>query len=374
MEERYQKKQSEAADVVVEQARVYTPRDFYFGVTIGEGAYGRVVHGRFKTKESCASCSDLEGDADVAIKILDKDHLMKHKKVQEVMQERRLMSQFASCDKIVNLHMSFMDEHHLFLVLELCPGGSLANMWHEQKREFSSLKIAWYALQVLETLEFLHFTHHVVHRDIKPDNILLTASGTIKLCDFGSALDLNVAPKKSPSLEGTPDYCAPEGLASGQDQEDEELTPMMDLWSWACLIHFLFTGRSPFSSSFAATTMDLIRNHKNPIDILLNNDNGNGSSSTIIMEKGNASDLVCHLLVLDATQRLGHVDWKKNAGLYASIRRHAFLATHLDLERQALQVVPRVMPPAWTQQYAQKPMKDGSLGIASYFWDEWDND
>jgi hypothetical protein len=67
------------------------------------------------------------------------------------------------------------------------------------------------------------------------------------------------------------------------------------------------------------------------------------------------------------------VDWKKKAGLYASIRRHAFLATHLDLERQALQVVPH-MPPAWTEQYAQKPMKDGSLGIASYFWDEWDND
>jgi len=161
--------------------------DFFFGRTLGEGAYARVVHARLKSKKE-----------DYAVKIMEKRHIKREDKVKYVMMEKRLLSSF-KCPLIVSLFSSFQDDDYLYMVMTLCTGGELLNVIKVKRDENKAagvedvamdLKTAqYYSAQVLRALEYLH-SKGVVHRDLKPENVLLMSDGDVKVGDFGTALDL----------------------------------------------------------------------------------------------------------------------------------------------------------------------------------------
>ena len=138
---------------------------------IGRGAFGEVhVCRKIKTGEI------------VAIKKIKKNVLIKKNQVIHIMNEQQFMSKVKS-PWIVDLKASFQEQEYLYLVMEYCPGGDLMNLFIE-KDILPEKEAKFYLAELILAIESIHKLD-CIHRDIKPDNILIDADGHIKLSDFG---------------------------------------------------------------------------------------------------------------------------------------------------------------------------------------------
>lgn len=107
------------------------------------------------------------------------------------------------------------------------------------------------AAQLVGALHYLH-SHRILHRDMKPQNILLTADGTVKLCDFGFARSLSAHTLVATSVKGTPLYMAPELV------QERPYNHTVDLWSLGVILYELFVGRPPFYATSIYTLVKQI--------------------------------------------------------------------------------------------------------------------
>nr|CAH0111353.1 unnamed protein product [Daphnia galeata] len=110
-------------------------------------------------------------------------------------------------------------------------------------------KMRMVACQLLSALYYLH-SDRILHRDIKPQNILLTSDGIIKLCDFGFARSMDLNTYVLTSVKGTPLYMAPEII------EEKPYDHNADLWSLGCILYELLVGSPPFCTT---SLLQLIR-------------------------------------------------------------------------------------------------------------------
>jgi WD40 repeat protein/predicted Ser/Thr protein kinase len=136
-----------------------------------------------------------------------------------------------------------------FMALEFCEGGSLDKKLRTQQptpREAATL-VRTLALGMQAAHEA-----RVIHRDLKPGNILLAADGTPKVTDFGLARKLDEdGATRTGVIAGTPSYMPPE-----QARGDKELGPAVDIWALGAILYECLTGRPPFK---AATSMETLR-------------------------------------------------------------------------------------------------------------------
>jgi serine/threonine protein kinase len=162
--------------------------DFNLHHMLGEGAYAKVFF----------SQNNKLGNF-FAIKVVDKEHVMRVNKADSVTVERNVLSTLKGHPGIVHLTYTLQDNHSLYFALELCLGGELS----DQITHFKQLtveKSRFYAAELAETLHFMHLKK-IIHRDLKPSNILLTESGHLKVCDFGTSKILTGAePALPPKL------------------------------------------------------------------------------------------------------------------------------------------------------------------------------
>jgi len=189
---------------------------------------------------------------------------------------------------ILALECAFHSVAKLHFVTEFVPGGMLFN--HLRKQEMFSEKMArFYAAEVLLALNHLH-EQHVLYRDLKPENVLICATGHIKLCDFGlaafglSASATHVSASGKPVLVGTTEYMAPEvvrQMACGQ---------AIDAWSLGILLFEMMTGDAPWYHRDAKELQRKIVHTKLKLPPWLSND---------------ARTLMRGLLTKDPSQRLG---------------------------------------------------------------------
>ncbi|KDD72426.1 protein kinase, partial [Helicosporidium sp. ATCC 50920] len=162
---------------------------------------------------------------------------------EALMREVSLASRF-DCERLVRVHgASVRDARNVCLIMELMRGGNLAQRIHDRhKRRLGYLDILRLAHDVASALAYLHPT--VVHRDLKPQNVLLDEDGRAKLADFGISRAKD--PTKSyftqvTAENGTPMYMSPEQL-DGKDR----VTEKVDVYSLGVMLNEAWTRRQPW--------------------------------------------------------------------------------------------------------------------------------
>ena len=192
---------------------------------IGRGFYGKVM-----------LCKMKKDGNFYAIKSIHKSKLITTQNVHTVFNERNIMVK-AKHPFIVELFYAFQTSVKFYLVMEYAPGGELfRHIRNRIKLDLSQIRL--YIAEIALALDYLH-SIGVVYRDLKTENILLSADGHIKLADFGMSKDLSVI-EVTTTFCGTLDYIAPEIIRR------ESYSYPIDWWALGILTYELMFGYTPF--------------------------------------------------------------------------------------------------------------------------------
>ena len=196
------------------------------------------------------------------MKILSKSQLKKKKEMlkgrgmrfrtglDDVRDEIKIMRRL-SHRNIVSLHEVIEDAEYIYIVMEYCEHGAVLDYTNQEfsySKGFSHSEIGSYIAQLKEGLEYLH-TMGIVHRDIKPQNLLLTADGTIKISDFGKAYEDKGLRNISP---GTLPFSPPENYAGKQG----------DVWALGLSVFVMLFKKLPFTWDCLFGLLESIRGLK----------------------------------------------------------------------------------------------------------------
>jgi serine/threonine protein kinase len=335
-----------------QRCRTHTISEFEFLKKISRGAFATVFLARKK------STGDI-----FAIKAIAKKSLTR-KNQRRVLSERDMLMTFSDPHVVQFCHFSFLTpvfsitgKQNLYLVTEYLPGGDLYSLL-ERFGSFGEEEAKYFAFNIVYGLRYLR-NHGIVHRDIKPDNILIGRDGRLKLADFGlskqgvfdwrESADLLTAQ----SLVGTMDYVAPEILLG----QGHSFTA--DYWSLGAMIWEFIYGVPPFHADTAQETKERVVMGRLPF----------GEATDDVPVSDEFNDLIKRLLVVDPTKRLG----------FRSIDE---ILAHPWFEGVALAeppFIPHVDEPCdtgyFTQRYEIRPDEDGPIleDIASE-QATWDDD
>lgn len=168
--------------------------------------------------------------------------------------EEIAMHQVMDHPNVCRLQEVFRDGRKIYLVMELCTGGSLWDRVAEVKVDHDEHAAAAHMLQILGAIEHIH-AHDVVHCDIKPDNLLLLSrahDAPIKVIDFGFATKhVRGSRDALTKYQGSVLYVAPQVLSGSYDEK-------CDVWSCGVVMYLLLCGYPPFRGRDDQTTLDLV--------------------------------------------------------------------------------------------------------------------
>ncbi|KAK2891416.1 hypothetical protein Q8A67_014059 [Cirrhinus molitorella] len=191
-----------------------------------------------------------------AMKYMNKQKCIERDEVRNVLRELQVMQRLEH-PFLVNLWFSFQDEEDLFMVVDLLLGGDLR--FHlQQNVRFKEQTIQLYICELALALDYLQRSH-IIHRDIKPDNILLDEHGHVHITDFNVATVLKDSETAS-SMAGTKPYMAPEVFRSFVDG-GVGYSYAVDWWALGVTAYELLHGSRPFeirSSTAAAEALHII--------------------------------------------------------------------------------------------------------------------
>lgn len=196
---------------------------------IGRGGYGKVWKVKHKTE-----------DKFYALKEMDKSHVIAKRSVTSILFERELLSRLRS-EFLINICYAFQDHDKLYMALDLSSGGDLRYHLYKNKKfneAETSKDITIYLEFIIScliiSLEYIH-SHAIIHRDVKPENILFDVQGYVKITDFGIAR--TYSPNNHNDTSGTPGYMAPEVVAGQQHGFT------VDFFALGVIIHELMLGK-----------------------------------------------------------------------------------------------------------------------------------
>ncbi|XP_004864628.1 serine/threonine-protein kinase 36 isoform X3 [Heterocephalus glaber] len=203
---------------------------------IGEGSFGRVYKGRKKYSAKV-----------VALKFIPK--LGRSEKELRNLQREIEIMQGLRHPNIVHMLDSFETDKEVVVVTDYAEGELFQILEDDGKLPEDQVQVI--AAQLVSALYYLH-SHRILHRDMKPQNILLAKGGGIKLCDFGFARAMSTNTMVLTSIKGTPLYMSPELV------EERPYDHTSDLWSMGCILYELAVGTPPFYTTSIFQLVNLI--------------------------------------------------------------------------------------------------------------------
>ncbi|KAF3936672.1 Phototropin-2 [Dactylella cylindrospora] len=193
---------------------------------VGKGAFGKV---RIVERKDTGLT--------FALKYIRKDEVVRSESVRNIIRERRMLEHL-NHPFICNLRYSFQDVEYLYIVVDLMNGGDLR--FHINRKTFTEDAVRFWIAEIACALVYTH-KRMIVHRDVKPDNILLDSDGHVHLADFNVASDIH-PDRPLTSKSGTLAYLAPE-VYSGKGYGTA-----VDWWSLGVVFYECIYGKRPFVS------------------------------------------------------------------------------------------------------------------------------
>ncbi|XP_062271555.1 citron Rho-interacting kinase [Scomber scombrus] len=226
----------------------------------------RAVVGRGKFAEVQVVREKASGDV-CALKVMDKTVLRTQENVVFHEEERRILA-LNSSPWIPQLLYAFQDKDHVYLAMEYLPGGDLMSLLNRYEDQFDESMAQFYLSELVEAIHTVHQLGYV-HRDVKPENVLIDRTGHIKLADFGSAARLTANKTVTPTVPvGTQDFLSPEVLAAMNGGSHNTYGVECDWWSLGVIAYEMIYARSPFSDGTSTRTIHNILNFQHFLKFL----------------------------------------------------------------------------------------------------------
>ncbi|RNA05452.1 serine threonine- kinase MARK2 isoform X4, partial [Brachionus plicatilis] len=232
----------------------------------------------------------------VAIKIIDKTQL-NQSSLQKLFREVKIMK-CLDHPNIVKLYEVIQTEKTLYLVMEYASGGEVFDYLVAHGRMKEKEARAKFR-QIVSAVQYLH-QKHIVHRDLKAENLLLDADMNIKIADFGFSNEFTPG-NKLDTFCGSPPYAAPE-LFQGKKYDG----PEVDVWSLGVILYTLVSGSLPFDGQNLKELRERVLRGKYRIPFYMSTDCENLLKKFLVLNPTKRASL--HAIMKDKWMNVGHED------------------------------------------------------------------
>ena len=224
----------------------------YDNILLGKGAFGECYQFRAIDKE------DMNFYAG---KIIKKENVGNNRKT--LLDEIQIQRQFKDNPKVVKVKDYFEDDENVYIILELCKNKSLADYLKEKKnKRLKEIEVKCFIFQLLQGLKCLH-KKKVIHRDLKPNNLLLGDNNELKIGDFGIIAHLSRENERRYTICGTYNYMAPEIFENNKKGYSFEV----DIWSVGIIMYQLLTGNLIFNGNKEEIPSKILRFQPEDLDV-----------------------------------------------------------------------------------------------------------